>query len=484
MVRKLGWGEVRASSTCFVATLAAASALGVVPGAATDSVFRVDQGTQHSQIRPAIAVGANGRFVVAWQDNSPRDGDESAIVARLFDADATPLGDEIQVNTTAAGFQLSPRVAAGTEGEFVVLWESVATDGSGSDVFGQRLGADGAPLGNEFRVNANTEISQGNNGNLDVAAAAGGGFIAVWSQARQNPDGTLVLGQRFDRAGDRLGDEFRVNVTNTFDVCHPRVATDTEGNFVVAWTDESEDSGDIAARLFDRDGAALGGDIRVNQITDGEQGRPLALARSPEGDFAVAWDTRYEDDEGERQGRVSVRIFASTGLPRLGEFAVNTAPQTDGEVIGIAASADRGGRFLFAWAGYDEQSDDRVFAQRLQADGSKDGAEFLVDASAIDTVEPTASFSPTGGLVVAWQAPGGINGSGIFARRLTAPALPCPGDCNGDGRVSIAELVTGVNIALGAQPISSCTALDTNGDEQVSIAEIIAAVGRALAGCS
>ncbi|HSP96947.1 MAG TPA: dockerin type I domain-containing protein [Candidatus Dormibacteraeota bacterium] len=59
----------------------------------------------------------------------------------------------------------------------------------------------------------------------------------------------------------------------------------------------------------------------------------------------------------------------------------------------------------------------------------------------------------------------------------------CVGDCNGDGMVSVADLIVGVNIALGNQPIANCPAFDVNGDGMVSISELIAAVGNALDGC-
>jgi Ca2+-binding EF-hand superfamily protein len=55
-----------------------------------------------------------------------------------------------------------------------------------------------------------------------------------------------------------------------------------------------------------------------------------------------------------------------------------------------------------------------------------------------------------------------------------------PGDCNGDGQVTINELILGVNIALGSLPITDCPAFDTNGDGEVSIDELIAAVNVAL----
>jgi hypothetical protein len=63
------------------------------------------------------------------------------------------------------------------------------------------------------------------------------------------------------------------------------------------------------------------------------------------------------------------------------------------------------------------------------------------------------------------------------------PPPPCPGDCGGDGQVTIDELVTMVNIALGGKPVSECSVGDTSGDGEITIDEIIQAVNRALNGC-
>jgi hypothetical protein len=59
----------------------------------------------------------------------------------------------------------------------------------------------------------------------------------------------------------------------------------------------------------------------------------------------------------------------------------------------------------------------------------------------------------------------------------------CIGDCNGDGMVTIDELITAVNIALGLQPLSACPAVDGGGDGQVTIDDLIRAVDSALNGC-
>jgi len=61
---------------------------------------------------------------------------------------------------------------------------------------------------------------------------------------------------------------------------------------------------------------------------------------------------------------------------------------------------------------------------------------------------------------------------------------PCAGDCDGDGRVGISELVRGVGAALGASDDDQCLlAFDREGTGTITVDELIAAVNRALAGC-
>ena len=64
------------------------------------------------------------------------------------------------------------------------------------------------------------------------------------------------------------------------------------------------------------------------------------------------------------------------------------------------------------------------------------------------------------------------------------PASGCLGDCDGDGQVSVEELVEGVAIALEKAEPAQCRALDRNADGMVTIDEVLAAVGNGLRGCT
>jgi archaellum component FlaG (FlaF/FlaG flagellin family) len=64
-----------------------------------------------------------------------------------------------------------------------------------------------------------------------------------------------------------------------------------------------------------------------------------------------------------------------------------------------------------------------------------------------------------------------------------APAQACVGDCDSLGHVTVDEILTMVNIALGNASITACEAGDANGDSQITVDEILTAVNNALNGC-
>ncbi|MFI5366276.1 MAG: hypothetical protein ACHQ4J_11690, partial [Candidatus Binatia bacterium] len=59
-------------------------------------------------------------------------------------------------------------------------------------------------------------------------------------------------------------------------------------------------------------------------------------------------------------------------------------------------------------------------------------------------------------------------------------AQVCAGDCNDDQMVTVDEILTMVDIALGDLPVARCERGDVNGDSAITIDEILAAVNEAL----
>jgi len=60
----------------------------------------------------------------------------------------------------------------------------------------------------------------------------------------------------------------------------------------------------------------------------------------------------------------------------------------------------------------------------------------------------------------------------------------CIGDCNAADQVDTADLVDGVYIALGVLGLDACPAFDGNNDQRITVDELVDGVNNALHGCS
>ncbi len=60
----------------------------------------------------------------------------------------------------------------------------------------------------------------------------------------------------------------------------------------------------------------------------------------------------------------------------------------------------------------------------------------------------------------------------------------CPGDCDGDQAIGVAELIVAVGFALGDGTSLGCPLADQDGDGRVAVNDIVSSVQRALDGCA
>ena len=100
---------------------------------------------------------------------------------------------------------------------------------------------------------------------------------------------------------------------------------------------------------------------------------------------------------------------------------------------------------------------------------------FLTTAHTVQAgINVWTSNRPPGGDV------SGTGGGGVYAIEEVAA---CPGDCDASGSVTVNELITLVNIALGDTALTSCPAGDADGDGRMAVNELVAAVVHVLDGC-
>jgi hypothetical protein len=302
--------------------------------------FRVNGTIPGDQVLSDVASNARGDFVVVWQSDG-QDGSGAGVYGRRYNAAGAAQGAEFRANTTTAGDQTGAAVAIDADGDFVVAWQSVAVDGTTS-IVAQRFNAAGVRQGAEIAVNALHRSVDA----VDVAMDADGDFLVAFG-ATDGPifyQDANVFGRRYSAAGVAQGEEFEINETVDGAQTHPRVAMDAGGNAVVKW----ESNGQVHARQFTPGGDAQGPEIRVNTFSGGQQyGGDVVVVpggAGPASGFVVTWNSDGQDGSG---AGVYARRFDAAGAALGDEFQVST--RAEGDQTGGRAFAEPDGGFGIAW---------------------------------------------------------------------------------------------------------------------------------------
>src|SRR5258706_1669199 len=321
--------SIRARSWVLTVILACGPAATVLAQPA-GSEFRVNTYTTNKQDFPSAAADSVGNFVVVWASYQ-QDGSNAGVYGQRYSSAGAPLGGEFRVNTTTTGPQNYPQVASDSTGNFVVVWQG----NDYAQTFAQRFSSTGAPLGGELHVN-----TSGYAGGPAVASSPTGDFVVVWVTRFA----AQILGQRFSSSGAPIGTNFPVT-PGAGTVLHPRVASDSGGNFVVVFTDSDGYGNGVFGQRFSSAGAPLGSEFQINTYTTSSQIQPV-VASDGSGNFVVVW---YDQVQG--GGADFGRRFASTGEPLTGEFRIDTSGTAARQFPTVAS--DAAGNFVAAWTRLD-----------------------------------------------------------------------------------------------------------------------------------
>ena len=373
--------------------------------------------------RPHAATDELGRAIYVWDAFNATGGDRSDIFMRRFDATGSPLSDPLFVNSYTTIDQRWPRVAASSDGSFLVTWESrepnQATTGTSSWFRSQAFDSTGSKVGTEHLLSSLSPELPGENSPdvaaLRVADGSPGGYVVVWQSAQTNgndnsgwsvqarlvspngspfgaqfqvnstiqgsqtepvvtelPDGGFLVafkepapsgvrGRRFNGAGQPIGNDFPISGTFDNGAAHPDAALGWDGIVAVVWED-AEDSGDaneIRARLFDSDLTPLGPDFRVNELSTNAQLFPSVAELGPSG-FLVTWESDVSSGDDAEPRSIEARLITGHNSFDGPQFQLNDFTFDRQEHVG---SGGWYGRLAAAWYssnGNDQTSDDVI----------------------------------------------------------------------------------------------------------------------------
>jgi hypothetical protein len=293
------------------------------------------------------------------------------------------------INTTTRNNQDSSDNAIATDGSSVVVWVDWFSDGLNGraldrDIRAQRYNSFGGKLGPEIVVS----FSSLDESSPRVAMNDLGQFVVTWVQYVPGGDSNVVA-QRFDSNGNAVGGVIQVGA-GTFQETSPDVAMDRSGNFVVAYTRNTNNNNpDDFAKRYNSSGQLLQViDVAISPVAEFSP----SVAMTPDGRFDVAWEQVFNANDHD----IWEKSFSASGA-LTGTNAVAFSTALD-EFPSIAM--DNAGDAVVGW-----QKNDDIKARRINANGSM-GPEINIysDSRSLDRDAKVALKPGGGGFVVAFDS--------------------------------------------------------------------------------
>jgi len=306
-------------------------------GEAKDATaVQVDNNLLDDEYNVDVAVAENGNFVVVWtHEDSAGDTD---ILYACYDTDGGLIHDVTRANTTSVDTtnQLDPSVAMADNGDFVITWTHINTNGT-SDIYYRRYNANGTLKINGTDGNETSDVRLANAGGnnrtqSDVALGPTGNTIITWTQQGGTYTDIYYEGIRGTDGSQYLGIT-RVNANSqTANQASPTVDIDARGYFSIAWTDAvSSTNHDIRLRRFTNSGA-LRSEAVIASTTNDETNPQIATAS---GEYVIAWQS---SNNVLRQ--TLYQVFGDDTSARQAVSSLNDSYATDAAAVAINASSE------------------------------------------------------------------------------------------------------------------------------------------------
>ena len=327
-----------------------------------------------------------------------------------------------------------------------------------TEVFGQRLTASGVKVGSAFRVsNVDVPGAPFAGAGIPSIAlnATDDEYLVTWHAAASS-DGERgeheIYGQRINAEGAELGGDFRISHTGTDgdetrDAAFSKVAysPDADEYFVTWYSDglATEDEHEIFGQRITSDGQAAGPEIRISHVgRDGDASRdgllPSIAYNGVADEYLIVWhaDALRTDNEFEIFGqRISASGQELGPVIRVSSAGRDDDPNAMARNPNVAFNRQEG-EFLVVWVNFAgaPANDEEIFGQRINAAGEEIQGDFQISESGTAGQE----FERAGGgpepvynqssdeFLVTWQesfdAAGGVDDIEVMGRLLMPEA--------------------------------------------------------------
>jgi len=288
--------------------------------------------------------------------------------------------------------QQNPALAIKADGSCLISWSD---NRNGGEIYGQRYDKEGAIISENFIINDDTTGIQTY---PDIGIDEKDDFIITWQDNRNSDTHTDVYIQKVLSGGTMDGSNFKIS-DNTWNgkQWSSHISTFDDGKRIVIWQDNRIAYGDIYGQVYDDGANPIGENFKVNG-----DNRPgvVDVAAGTNNIALVVW-TNFQNLNNEYYFYIQGQMISSNGTVSGSLFTIDTLDAGSAFV-----SVDyNSGNYVVTW--HESQPPDygNIFAQRFDDNGVPLGPSFKVNDDVGSTVqkEPDIAISKTGDFLIAWQ---------------------------------------------------------------------------------
>jgi hypothetical protein len=407
-------------------------------------------GASHNQSNVVAISGGAGGAIIAWTD--ARNGSGGDIYAQRMDAGGHALWapDGVAVCTAPADQSYATLLSDGAGGA-IIAWTDYRNGATSSfDIYAQRVDGSGAPQWTPNGVAVCT--ATGGQYYPKMTSNGSGGAIVVWDDYRNGSLNSDVYAARLTFAGVVPDGPGGIAISSgPTNESVPSLTPYGSGGAIIAWIDSRNGSLDIFATRFSASGVVLDPrGLAVCQYAS-DQYYPACVGDGA-GGAIIAWsDARIEAIYAQR--------INSAGAVQWTPNGVAVGSPSGSSVFDMPRTLpDGAGGALIAWSRFDGPSDLNLYAQRISASGARQWLpdEVPVCTDPNDQRLSTMTSDNAGGVLVVWEDNRSGVGYDVYAQRVEASGtvpwtsngvVVCQADFDQHGPAAVSDGTGGAIVA-------------------------------------
>jgi hypothetical protein len=426
---------------------------------------------EHNQVHPASVYNHHSQeFLVVWQDQHWGWGQDADIYGRRVGPDGVPLSEHFGIAWEGNGRRLAPDVAYNaTNGEFLVVWEyEFAADDH--DIWARRIDSNGVLVGSEFAIAA---LDRQESSPAVAYNAVANEYLIIW-QRREGSDAVsheAIYGQRLDAGGAIMGDPFPISA-GLLDQIDPAIAYSSGSNrYLVIWQEAVAPSVtqisasdtpfefDIYGQVVDSNGALSGSQVVIS-TWEYDQRVPRVAYNPTADEFLVVWQDHHwgwgqdADIYGQRVTADGSLAGANFGIA-WDDVYRREAPDVTYDTLA--------GEYMVVWEQLYSASDRDLQRRRVRGDGTLLGDEVTVTKLPSTESHPALASANQRAQLLIWEdsRTNATEGIDLYAAHVT---LPPPDLRVGDNHAPTLFVDHTIDSASGAAPGAGAVSIRFHAD--------------------